>query len=322
MLNHILEKILADGTPADIDQLLEIEPNYSTDQLCDAADAVRRRWSGNRVHTCSIVNARSGRCSEDCKWCAQSARHNTGIREYEYIPRREMMDAFHANRDNGVRCFSLVTSGRRIPPAQIDYFCRLYREASAEGGISLCASMGLLDREQLQKLWDAGVRKYHCNLETSRAFFPRLCSTHTTDDKLRTIEIAREIGFKICSGGIIGMGESLRDRLELAAEARDAGADSIPLNILQPIKGTPLEGIEQIGEDEIARSAALMRLVAPKCTIHFAGGRARLSRPTMERMMRGGVNGALVGDMLTTIGSRLDDDRRLFAATGYTDEEQ
>ncbi len=317
MLERIKQQAVESGTPASVEEALQLNEIYTTDSLCEAADEVRKKWCGDEIHTCSIVNARSGRCGEDCKWCAQSAHHNTGIREYEYIPRDEMMEAFHANRSLGVSCFSLVTSGRKVMPANMAHFCRLYKEAAKEGGVSLCASMGLLDREELQQLWDAGVRKYHCNLETSPSYFAKLCTTHTIEDKLRTIRMAKEIGFKICCGGIIGMGETLRDRLELAQLARESGASSIPVNILQPIKGTPLENVEQISEEEITRSVALMRLVAPKCTLHFAGGRARLSREATAKILRGGMNGALVGDMLTTIGNSVDEDYRIFDETGY-----
>ncbi len=317
MLEKLKLRAIEDGQPASIEEALELNNNYSTDELREAADAIRQKWCGDTIHTCSIVNARSGRCSEDCKWCAQSSHHNTGVKEYDYIQEEEMMAAFRSNRNRGVSCFSMVTSGRKVMPAHLANFCRLFKKASAEGGVKLCASMGLLDREQLQQLWDAGVRKYHCNLETSRSYFPMLCSTHTIDDKLRTISMAREIGFKVCCGGIIGMGETLRDRLELAEMAREAGASSIPINILQPIKGTPLENIERITEDEITRSVALMRFVAPKCTLHFAGGRAQLSKEAMLRILRGGMNGALVGDMLTTIGNRVDEDYAMFNETGY-----
>lgn len=305
------------GYPATIEEALELNVKYNTEDLCKAADAIRKKWCGDEIHTCSIVNARSGKCGEDCKWCAQSARHKTGIKEYDHIPHDEMMSAFECNKKRGVSCFSLVTSGRKVMPSHMSYFCHLFKEASDKGGIKLCASMGLLDREQLQQLWDAGVRKYHCNLETSRTYFPQLCSTHTIDDKLKTIRAAREIGFKICCGGIIGMGESLRDRLELAEMAREAGASSIPVNILQPIKGTPLENIKPLSEDEVARSVALMRFIAPKCTLHFAGGRAQLSQPAVARILRGGMNGALVGDMLTTVGNKVNEDFAMFKNLGY-----
>ncbi len=317
MLKRLTKQALEAGTPATVEEALELNELYSTDELREAADAIRQKWCGNTIHTCSIVNARSGRCGEDCKWCAQSAHHKTGIKEYEYIPREEMMSAFHANRDRGVSCFSLVTSGRKVTPSHMAHFCQMFKEAAQEGGVRLCASMGLLEREQLQQLWDAGVRKYHCNLETSPSYFPKLCTTHTMDDKIRTINIAKEIGFKICCGGIIGMGETIQDRLELAQMARKVGASSIPINILQPIKGTPLENIDRISEEEITRSVALMRFVAPKCTLHFAGGRAQISQNAMAKILRGGMNGALVGDMLTTIGNKVDEDYRMFNETGY-----
>lgn len=317
MLNQLKKKVLESGTPITIDQAIELNEASSTQQLRQAADEIRRKWCGNRIHTCSIVNARSGKCSEDCKWCAQSRHHNTGVKEYEYIPHDIMMNAFDTNAKRGVSCFSLVTSGRRVTPHALSHFCRLYKKASQKGGVELCASMGLLDRQQLQRLWDAGVRKYHCNLETSTVLFPSLCTTHTIADKLETIRNAREIGFKICCGGIIGMGETMRDRLELVQMAREAGASSIPINILQPIKGTPLEKIKPINHDEVARSVALMRFIAPQCTIHFAGGRSQLSRKETEEMLRGGINGALVGDMLTTVGTNPDEDFSMFRHTGY-----
>lgn len=318
MLERLKRKALEDGSPVTIEEAMELNNRYSTEELRHAADEIRQKWCGNTIHTCSIINARSGRCREDCKWCAQSARYNTNVKEYDYISHEDMMSAFRKNRILGVSCFSMVTSGRKVLPTHMAHFCRLFRKAADEGGVKLCASMGLLDREQLQQLWDAGVRKYHCNLETSRSYFPLLCSTHTIEEKLKTISIAREIGFKVCCGGIIGMGETMRDRLELAEMARESGASSIPINILQPIKGTPLENIQRISEDEIARSVALMRFVAPKCTLHFAGGRAQLSKEAMASILRGGMNGALVGDMLTTIGNKVDEDYKMFNDIGYT----
>ncbi len=306
-----------EGTPVSIEDALILDSLYTTNELADAADKVRRRWNGNVIDTCSIVNARSGRCPEDCKWCAQSRHHTTGIDEYEYIPDEEAMRAARLNRAAGVHRFSLVTSGRRVTKAHLRRFCDMYRRIADETGLYLCASMGLLGREELLMLKEAGVKRYHCNLETASEYFPTLCSTHTHADKLRTIATAREIGMDVCSGGIIGMGETLRHRLLLAAEARDAGAVSMPVNILNPIKGTPLQDVPLISEDEIIRSIALMRLVAPKMSIRFAGGRMRVSHQSQARMLLGGVNGALVGDLLTTVGNTLADDTRLFSETGY-----
>lgn len=317
MLSEYTDRAIKEGLPTSVEEALELNSLYSTHELRKAADAIRKKWCGDNIHTCSIVNARSGRCSENCKWCAQAACHKTGIREYARIPQSEVLSAYALNKERGASCFSMVTSGKKVVAQDMNHFCEIYRDLSEQGGVELCASMGLLSREQLQQLWDAGVRKYHCNLESSSEYFDKLCTTHTIADKLETIKNAREIGFTICCGGIIGMGETMRDRLAMTAMARDAGASSIPINILQPIKGTPLQDIQPITEDEIERSVALMRFMAPKCTLHFAGGRARLSCDVTGRILRGGMNGALIGDMLTTVGNDVEADFKMFESLGY-----
>lgn len=317
MISKLTNRAVNEGVPATVDEALELNKLYSTSELSDAADAIRLKWCGDSIHTCSIVNARSGRCSENCKWCAQAGCHKTGVREYSRIPKEEALRAYALNKERGATCFSMVTSGRRVVAHDMEHFCNIYKDMSQQGGVELCASMGLLSREQLRQLWDAGVRKYHCNLESSPEYFGKLCTSHTMADKLETIKNAREMGFTICCGGIIGMGETMRDRLEMAAMAREAGASSIPINILQPIKGTPLQDVEPISEDEIERSVALMRFMAPKCTLHFAGGRARLSREATGRILRGGMNGALIGDMLTTVGNDVKADFKMFENLGY-----
>ncbi len=306
-----------DGIPATIDEALALNEHCTTDDLCNAANEVRIKWCGDTIDTCSIANARSGRCSEDCKWCAQSRFHNTEINEYDVIPQKQVLQAVKINSSQKVQRFSLVTSGRHVTARHLTKFCDIYRDVAKISDISLCASMGLLGREELQMLKDAGVKRYHCNLEASASYFPKLCSTHTHEDKLRTIALAREIGMEICCGGIIGMGETMRQRLELVEEARNAHAVSIPINILQPIKGTSLEQTPLISEEEIIRTVALSRFIAPKATLRFAGGRIRLSRQTVLRILRGGMNGALVGDMLTTIGNKMDEDHTLFAEAGF-----
>lgn len=314
-----------EGTPAAIDTCMRIADEIGTGTdwnsglfgaLCDTADRVRAAIHGDRADTCSIVNGRSGRCTENCKWCSQSKFHHTGCGEYDFIDETEYFDTLQANDRAGVRRFSIVCSGRKVPMKDIRRYCDLYRRSAELSSMSFCASMGLLNREEMQALYDAGVRRYHCNLETAASYFPTLCTTHTHEDKLRTIGYAREVGMEVCSGGIIGMGETLRQRLELAAESRDAGSVSIPVNLLNPIKGTPLEGTPLISERDVVLTIALMRLVAPMQTIRFAGGRARISREATARMLRGGANGAIVGDMLTTIGNAVNEDKKLFASVG------
>lgn len=310
-LNEAVSRILGGGDIS-IDEALELHASYSTGQLCEAAGLVCDRLHPRRVDTCSIINARSGRCSEDCKWCAQSRHYSTGAPEYEYMPEDEIEARARRFDARGVRRLSLVTGGRRVKSADIDTFCRAYRRLAETTSMSLCASMGLLGREELQALYDAGVRRYHCNLETSSDFFPSLCTTHTHADKLRTIALAREVGMEVCSGGIIGMGETLEQRLRLVREAVDAGAISVPVNILNPIPGTPLASAAPLTDDDLLRTVALMRLVAPRVVLRFAGGRARLDTAVTERMLRSGMNGCMIGDLLTTAGNDVDHDFEMF----------
>lgn len=310
-LSELTEKALS-GNGVTRDEALFLAYYPDIDKLCDAADKVCRAHCGNKVDSCSIVNARSGMCGEDCKWCAQATRYATGCDTYNFIEEEEVMRAARLNESEGIGRISLVTSGRAVSDKDLDKFCDTYRRLSSETGLFLCASMGLLGEKQMERLREAGVRRYHCNMETSRKVFSRLCTSHTPDDKLATIAAARKAGLSICSGGIIGMGESMEDRIDFAMELAAIDPDSVPINILNPIKGTPLECTPLISEEDIIRTAAVSRFVLPGKSIRFAGGRMRLSHASMLRMMRGGVNGVLMGDMLTTVSNTIADDRRLF----------
>lgn len=285
--------------------------------LCDAADRICRHFHDETIDSCSIVNARSGMCGEDCKWCAQATRHHTGCATYNFIDEDEVMKAAAINEREGIRRFSLVTSGRAVTDKDLDTFCRIYRRLSSETNLYLCASMGLLNEEQMMRLKDAGVKRYHCNMETSEKVFPTLCTTHTPEDKKKTISAARKAGMMVCSGGIIGMGETMEDRIDFAFELAELGVDSVPMNILNPIPGTPMENTPLISEEDIIRTAAIWRFILPKQSIRFAGGRMRLCRASMERILRGGLNGVLMGDMLTTVSNTVAQDRELYKSAGW-----
>ena len=314
-LEELKDKALK-GEGVSRDEALWLLEYEDLDALCDAAGEVARRWQGETVDSCSIVNARSGRCGEDCKWCAQASRHHTGCATYNFLDKDEVMKAARANDEAGVKRFSLVTSGRTVTPADLEKFCEIYKELKATTGLYLCASMGLLGEREMQMLKDAGVERYHCNMETSSKVFGRLCTTHTPEDKRRTIAAARKCGMAVCSGGIIGMGESAEDRIDFALELRDLDVDSVPINILNPIAGTPLEATPLISESDIIRTVALFRFILPTKSLRFAGGRLRLSHASMLRIMTGGMNGALMGDMLTSIGNKINEDRVLFEEAG------
>lgn len=281
------------------------------------AAEVTAAMSPRRFDSCSIVNARSGRCSENCKWCAQSAHYATGCHTYSIVSEDECLALARHNAACGIRRFSFVASGRAVRGQALCDMAALAAKVKADTGIYTCASMGLLTREELQTLWNAGVRRYHCNLETAPSYFATLCTTHTVEDKLATIASAREIGFEICSGGIIGMGETVEQRIEFALTLRRAAPVSIPVNILQPIKGTPLQDTPPISDDEILDTVAFMRLIHPRTTIRFAGGRAGMASDLQAEAMRIGVNGAIMGDMLTTVGSGIADDIAAIRRAGY-----
>ncbi len=227
------------------------------------------------------------------------------------------MDMAAYNQRAGIGRFSLVTSGRTVKGEALDTICSYYRQLSRDTDIYLCASMGLLDDEAMERLAQAGVKRYHCNLETAANFFPSLCSTHSREEKLTAIARARRAGMEICSGGIIGMGETMRQRVEFALELREVNPVSIPLNVLQPIPGTPLEHMPPLTDTEILDTVAIFRLVHPRVIIRFAGGRARISPYAQREALRIGVNGAIMGDLLTTIGAQIEQDKTMIKECGY-----
>lgn len=299
------------------DEAVALAAGTPTDELCALAGSLREHFGGKRFDTCSIMNARSGRCSEDCKWCSQSKFHRTDIDVYPLVGEAETLEMALYNDRKGIRRFSLVTSGRAMSDAEIERSCRIFEAVASQTGLSLCASMGLLNKEQLAQLRRSGVERYHCNLETAPSYFPELCSTHTTEEKIRTIRWAQEAGMQVCSGGIIGMGESMEQRIELAVTLRDLGIRSVPLNVLNPIKGTKLENIPALGDDEALKSFAIFRIINPEADLRFAGGRI-LIKHLERRLLHSGVSASIMGDMLTTSGSEIDRDKEMLAEEGFT----
>ncbi len=286
------------------------------DSLLNSADDIRKAKLGDSFDVCSIINGKSGRCSEDCKYCAQSIYYNTNIEEYPLLDDEKIIDAALKNEKGGILRFSIVTSGRKLSEGEIDQICNTYKKIKSKSSIKLCSSNGLLTYEEFKKLKESGVTRYHNNLETSRNFFNKICTTHTYDEKIEAIKNAHKAGLKVCSGGIFGLGESLEDRIDMAFEISSLGVKSIPVNILNPIKGTPLENINALSEEEILKSIAIYRFIAPDSVIRLAGGRALLSDKGKKAFLSG-ANGAISGDMLTTIGISLKDDLDMIKSCGY-----
>lgn len=268
-------------------------------ELCDGADRIREHFIGDKVDLCSIINGRSGRCPEDCKYCAQSAHNHTSCEIYDFLPEEKIVDACKLNESEGVDRFSIVTSGRALSGEEFEKAIHAYETMHAECKIDLCASMGFLNAEQLHRLHEAGVTSYHHNIETSRRNFPNICTTHTYEQKLETLKLVKEEGMCACSGGIIGMGETWEDRLDMAVSLAELGIDSIPINALMPIEGTPLENQPQLTEDEILRTIAFFRYINPEANIRLAAGRALLTNDG-EPAFQSGASATITGNMLTT----------------------
>ncbi len=284
--------------------------------LCKGADMIREHFCGSRVDLCSIINGRSGRCSEDCKFCAQSAHNHTSCNTYGFLPENEIVELARLNQQEGVHRFSIVTAGKALTGTEFDKAIHAFETMKKELKIDLCASMGFLSREQLQRLYKAGVTSYHHNIETSKRNFPNICTTHTYEMKINTLKMVKEVGMCACSGGIIGMGETWEDRLDMAVSLAELEVDSIPLNALMPISGTPFEHLSALSEEDILRTVAFFRYINPTANIRLGAGRALLTNDG-ETAFNAGVSATITGNMLTTAAcATIRSDRRMLNHMG------
>lgn len=309
---------IAGGGEISPEEALRLLEAKEPEALRAAARAVTAHFKPRTFDFCAIINARCGRCSEDCKWCAQSACYETGCNVFGWVGAKACADAAKAAETNGVVRIGIVTSGRGQTRAQIEEICAALRAMRvAAGRIHLCASLGLVDEPSLAKLKAAGLQRLHCNLETAPSHFGSLCTTHTTAEKLATIRAARRLGFEICSGGIIGMGETDAQLVEFAFALKEIAPDSIPVNILDPIAGTPLGTRPPLDFGRILDSIAILRLVNPRTPLRFAGGRRLLTDEQAAEAIAVGIDAGIQGPLLTTPGKDYADDRQLALAAGY-----
>lgn len=286
------------------------------EELCRAADELRRHFCSNGFDICTIINGKSGRCSENCRFCAQSAHNHTDAAEYPLLSSEEIVEQAKINYEQGVLRYSIVTSGKRLSDEEVDKMCEAVKAIKSSTGISVCISFGLLSEEQYKKLRDAGVSRVHNNLETSRGNFPNICTTHTFDDKISAIKAAQAAGLSVCSGGIMGLGETPEDRIDMALTLRGLGIKSVPVNMLNPIPGTPMAQNKKLTSDDMRRIVAVYRFILPDASIRLAGGRGLLADKGKGCFLSG-ANAAISGDMLTTAGITVKTDMELLDELGY-----
>lgn len=309
-LEAIADRIIAGGT---IDEAEALELcRLSGPQmfpLFAAASRIKSHFVGDQVHLCSIINAKSGRCPENCSFCAQSAHHATNAPVYPLVDEERMVACAHDAERNGSSCYGIITSGTGIAKGEeLERICRAVRRIKEETSISPSCSLGIIDLATAIALRSAGVDMYHHNLETARSFFPDVCSTHDYEDDVATVAVAKKAGMKVCCGGIFGLGEMPEQRVELAMTLRDLDVDSVPLNFLNPIEGTRLEGASNITPLQCLATIALFRLILPTKKITICGGREKNLRDLQSWIFFAGASGTMIGNYLTTTGRPAEQD--------------
>lgn len=287
------------------------------DELCQAADEIRKHFCGNVFDICSCINVKGGKCSEDCKFCPQSCFNDkVEVKPHTLIGSDQMLEeAAYMAQKGVVRC-DLVSSGRRLPKDDVRKIVQDIERIRKETGIAVCCSFGLLDQEDCEMLRKAGITRLHNNLESSRTFFTGVCSSHSTDDKMATLRAARATGLTLCSGCLINLGESMEDRIELALMERELGVKSIPVNVLNPIKDSPFEDQKPMTNEEFCRTVAVFRFLLPDASIRLAAGRVFIEDHG-KRALSSGANAAITGDFLMTGGMSIDSDMAMAKELGY-----
>jgi len=283
--------------------------------LFSAAGEIREKFRKNRVDLCSIINAKSGACSEDCSYCAQSSRSRAEIPVHPLLKESGIMGKALEAKEAGVRRFCIVTSGRKAGASELREIASMVGKIRGLGLLP-CATLGLLERDELSMLRDSGLERYHHNLETAERFFPLICSTHTYGDKLKTIEAAKAVGLSVCSGGIFGLGESWKDRIDMAFALRELNVDSVPVNFLIPVHGTPMGNTAPLHPFEALKIISIYRFMLPDKAVRVCGGRRQVLGEFNSMVFMAGADALLTGNYLTTTGTTYEDDLRLIRRYG------
>ena len=315
MVQKLKQKVM-DGKEITKEEAMNLA-EADLDELCQAADEIRKHFCGNVFDICSCINVKGGKCSEDCKFCPQSCFNDkVEVKPHTLIGSDQMLEeAAYMAQKGVVRC-DLVSSGRRLPKDDVRKIVQDIERIRKETGIAVCCSFGLLDREDCEMLKKAGITRLHNNLESSRTFFTGVCSSHSTDDKMATLRAARAAGLTLCSGCLINLGESMEDRIELALMERELGVKSIPVNVLNPIKDSPFEDQKPMTNEEFCRTVAVFRFLLPDASIRLAAGRVFIEDHG-KRASSSGANAAITGDFLMTGGMSIDSDMAMAKELGY-----
>lgn len=273
----------------------------------------------NEVEFCSLINARNGKCSQDCKYCAQSSHYCTHIESYPLVEVEEVRKVALEAKSNHVSRFAIVTSGKTPDESDFDKMLEMIKEINKIEGLRSCASIGILTDEQAKRLAEAGLKRFHHNINTSESYYPEICTTHTWRDRYNTCKLIKKYGMELCCGVILGMGESVEQRIEMALELAEIQPNSIPINILMPIPETPFENYgDKIDEENVLRTLAVFKIANPNSVLRFCGGRMRLSEENQRKALNTCVEGIMVGNYLTTIGKAPEEDIKTMQELGKT----
>lgn len=287
----------------DLDELLKLSSKYIKDE----------------IEFCSLINARNGKCSQNCKYCAQSSHYRTHIDSYPLVKIEEVRKAALDTKSHKASRFAIVTSGKTPDESDFDKMLEMIKEINKIEGLNSCASIGILNEEQAKKLAQSGLKRFHHNINTAKSYYPEVCTTHTWQDRLDTCKLIKKYGMELCCGVILGMGESVEQRVEMALELAEIQPNSIPINILMPIPETPFENyLDKIDEENVLRTLAIFKIANPNSILRFCGGRMRLSEENQRKALNTCVEGIMVGNYLTTIGKNPDDDIKTVEELGKT----